>query len=308
MDALWGLATAIAYSITSATIGQLCKKSHPLAVSRVVTAGTLLFFLLAGCLGAGIHINHQSMKFGLMIGMIFAIGNALYYKALAIGPMAMVAVTCSLAPVVPFVFDIATGKAPSPMQLAGFLLMAAGIWLIAKRWSTEAGKRGTISPLVLVLPASMLFGANDVLFELTDTASLVGLMVSIQLSKFVATLLLCLPIMARIRSRPLPIVKLLPLGAIYGVAWITLDWSARAGSIDITSALENSYPIFVALLAYVFLGERLNQRQWAGVLSALTGILLMATFQVDSHTDSRPASNCNSRCQPIRHHITQRLR
>ena len=307
MGALWGLATAIAYAITSVTIGQLCKKSHPLAVSLIVTAGTVLFFLAVGCLGGGIHITSQSVEFGLIIGILFAIGNALYYKALSIGPMAMVAVTCSLAPLVPLSFDIATGKAPSSTQIAGFVLIALGILVIARRWHKEGDSRTrTISPLLLVLPASMIFGVNDVLLELTDTASLIGLMLAIQLSKFTATLLLCLPVMGSIRSGPLPIARLLPLGAVYGVAWIALDWSARAGSIDITSALENSYPIFVALLAYWFLGERLSKRQTAGVLAALTGIVLMVTAQSHSHK-ATPPSTCQKHCPPIGHSIIHRL-
>lgn len=308
MGSLWGLVTAIAYAITGVIIGHTCKKSHPLGVSLVVTAGTLLFFVLIGALGPGIHIFAESIHFGILIGVLFAIGNAIYYKALSIGPMAMVSVSCSLAPVIPLAFDIATGKAPSSVQGIGFLLVASGIWLMARRWHAKRANNGVkINPLLLVIPASLLFGVNDVLFELSGTASMVGLLLVIQLSKLIATLLLSIPVMGRIRSAPLPILKLLPLGVIYGVAWIALDWSARAGMIDITSALEYSSPVYVAMLAYVFLGERLSRRQAAGVLSAFTGILLMVALPSPSKTSRTPTA-CRTDCQPMRHPMSHRFR
>lgn len=86
-----------------------------------------------------------------------------------------------------------------------------------------------------------------------------------------------------------------------------LDWSARAGQIDITSALEYSSPVYVAMLAYVFLGERLSRRQVAGVLSALTGILLMVALPSPSKTSRMPTA-CTADCQPMRHPISHRLR
>lgn len=314
MQVLWGLATAIAYAITSVLIGQVCKKSHPLAVSLVVTSSTLLFFLVAGWLGPGIHIAGRSAQFGVVIGILYAVGNVIYYKALAIGPMAMVSVTSSLAPVVPLGFDIASGKAPSSIQLIGFLLVALGLWLAARRLlSGRVRDHVGLSPLLLSVPASVLFGINDVLFELVDSAAVIGLLLVIQLSKLIATMALAVPVMGRVRSgSSWSLLKLFPLGGIYGLAWIFLDWSARAGSIDITSALEYSYPVFVALLAYIFLAERLSRRQAVGVCSALAGILLMVALPIHSPrhpSESAPsASVCGHDCRQMRPRLSQRLR
>ena len=46
MALLWALVTAIADAIAGVIIGKACKKSNPLAVSLIVTIGTLVFFLL----------------------------------------------------------------------------------------------------------------------------------------------------------------------------------------------------------------------------------------------------------------------
>ena len=79
-----------------------------LAISLIVTIGTLIFFLLVGFFGPGIHLDAKSLSYGILIGILigilFALGNVIYYKALSIDPMGTVSVTCSLAPLLPFGF------------------------------------------------------------------------------------------------------------------------------------------------------------------------------------------------------------
>ena len=70
----------------------------------IVTIGTLIFFLLVGFFGPGIHLDAKSLSYGILIGILFALGNVIYYKALSIDPMGTVSVTCSLAPLLPFGF------------------------------------------------------------------------------------------------------------------------------------------------------------------------------------------------------------
>jgi len=307
MASLWALGTAIAYAIAGVLIGQVCKKSHPLAVSLIVTIGTLIFFLLVGFLGPGIHLEAKSLLYGILIGILFAVGNVIYYKALSIGPMGTVSVTCSLAPLVPLGFDVLTGKVPNPIQYAGFLLIAAGLWLVVmKRQGPIGTSPGGVNPYLLAIPATLIFGINDVLFELADSASMLGLLLLIQISKLITTTLIALPMIKRLRSGCLPILKLLPIGAIYGIGWIALDWSAKQGSIDITSALEYSSPFFVAILAYIFLHERLSRNQTIGFVSALAGVIFLVAFPAGHHLAA--AAECRSECTPMHRHLSQRLR
>jgi len=65
-----------------------------------------------------------------LIGILLSLVNVIYYKALSIGPMGTVSVTCSLAPLLPLGFDVLSGKAPSPILYAGFVLIAAGYGLL----------------------------------------------------------------------------------------------------------------------------------------------------------------------------------
>jgi drug/metabolite transporter (DMT)-like permease len=52
--------------------------------------------------------------------------------------------------------------------------------------------------------------------------------------------------------------------------------SAR-GYLSIVSVLGSLYPIVTVLAAYVFLGERINPLQRAGVVLALAGVAVVAS-------------------------------
>ena len=299
MAILWALVTAITFAIADVIVGRFCKRKSPVFVSLPITAGILLFFLLASGLGPGIKMHPMALQFGLPIGILYALANVIFYKAMAIGPMATVSMSCSLAPLVPIGFDLLTGKPPTPLQAAGFLLIAAGLWLVAfKRTASSRASGLGINPFLLAIPAALLYGVIDVLFELASSTDMLALLLVIQAAKLIATLLLALPTIQRFSEDQIPILKLLPIGVIYGIGWITLYTSARQGSIDITSSLEYSSPLFIAILAYLFLAERLSRRQGIGFIASLLGV----AFLVAPRHQPTPTSSCDRDCHALLHH------
>jgi drug/metabolite transporter (DMT)-like permease len=73
--------------------------------------------------------------------------------------------------------------------------------------------------------------------------------------------------------------------AVHFAAWFeSLEWTSVAASVT----LVQSQPIFVALGAFLLLGERLNRRIVAGIAVALAGMAVM-TLPGASLTGARPA-------------------
>lgn len=86
---------------------------------------------------------------------------------------------------------------------------------------------------------------------------------------------------ALLRRERLPSGRALYIGVASGVAlgvhfgvWISsLDYTSVAASV----VLVTSSPIFVAILAYIFLGERTSPLSFAGILVALGGTVVIAS-------------------------------
>ena len=65
-------------------------------------------------------------------------------------------------------------------------------------------------------------------------------------------------------------------GALAVCAFTLFSVASTFAYLSIVSVLGSIYPVFIALLAYVVLHERLTRAQLVGVAAALTGVALIA--------------------------------
>lgn len=72
--------------------------------------------------------------------------------------------------------------------------------------------------------------------------------------------------------------------ASYGVGDVLFMSSTRSLGIPGALAIASSYPLWVAIAGYVFLGERLSVVQWIGLVVALSGIgIVILSSRTQSH-------------------------
>ena len=115
-DFLGGLSTRRA-SLWAVIIGS---QAVGLAGAALVTLGT-------GHGWPGLHVVWPVM----LGGFASVVAISLFYKALAIGTMSIVAPISAMNAMIPFAAGIAAGERPTTVQLAGVALAAAGVILVA---------------------------------------------------------------------------------------------------------------------------------------------------------------------------------
>ncbi len=79
------------------------------------------------------------------------------------------------------------------------------------------------------------------------------------------------PLLPRKELPGIVLTGLLQTGGFY----VFSTWALVSGAVGKTVVLNYAMPFWVLLLAWVGLGERLRRTQWAGVASALVGLLLI---------------------------------
>jgi drug/metabolite transporter (DMT)-like permease len=71
-----------------------------------------------------------------------------------------------------------------------------------------------------------------------------------------------------------------PLSALMGILVITADAlcaiASTEGLLSVVAVLSSLYPAVTIALARLFLGERLERRQWIGAVAALGGVVAIA--------------------------------
>jgi len=204
-------------------------------------------------------------------------GLALFFRAIAIGKMSVVVPIASLAAVVPVVVGIATGDRPSAIQLVGMLVALVGAVLASREPDEERGAGPRLAAGVVLAGLSAF--AWGWFFLAIDAASDSGA-VWASLVNRTTSLFLLLGAALLLRPRVASARPHMPALALVG----TLDVSANLlfasastkGLVSLVSVAGSLYPVVTVLLARLVLKERVHRVQEAGVVAALSGVVLIA--------------------------------
>ena len=209
-------------------------------------------------------------------GAIGSVGLLLLFKAMVDGQMSVAApVSALMAAVLPVIASTLTEGLPGPSKYCGFALALAAIWLISQGEGHQKKLHYHLADLRLPLLAGVCFGIYFILMHQGSRNATIWPMIfgrsagSIVLFFFAAA-------NHQIKwpdGRVAPLVFLNAAGDIAGNTFYIL--SGQAGRLDVAAVLGSLYPGTTVLLAGLILHERLNQSQWAGIITALAAIVLM---------------------------------
>jgi drug/metabolite transporter (DMT)-like permease len=202
----------------------------------------------------------------------------MFYRALSIGTMGVVAPVAALGVAVPVVVGLARGEQPSAWQLLGIAVAVAGVVLAS---GPELSMRAGLQPLLLAVGAAVGFGVVLLLVaRASEHASDAVVMTLVTMrATSVSVLLVVLAVVGRrarlgVGRRDLPLLML--TGACDAAANGTYALASRSSLLSVAAVLASLYPVVTALLAYRLLAERLRPVQWVGVAASLVGVGLLA--------------------------------
>ncbi len=207
-------------------------------------------------------------------GLLGAVGLLVLYQALSTGHMGIVApLTAVISGGMPVIFGLITDGLPDVLHLAGLLVALIAVWLLAG----GAGETLTRRDLIYTLIAGTSFGFYFVFIDAGTSEGAVFW--SLTFARSLGGLLLLVAIL--VMRRPLlPPRAVLPINSMTGLldagGNLFFALAAVAGRLDVAAVLASLYPGVTVLLAWGFLGQRLNRPQAVGVAAALAAIVLIA--------------------------------
>jgi drug/metabolite transporter (DMT)-like permease len=201
-------------------------------------------------------------------------GLTIFYRALAIGTMSVVAPIGATGVALPLVVGLAGGDSPAPAQAAGLAAAVAGVLLASREPRQNAPTRHTRGAGLAGL-AALGFGGY---FIAAHTGARGGVPWLLLLSH--AAILPVAVAAPWIRGAELPARSDLP--ALVGIGTVDLAATAlygvanRHGQLSIVAVVGSLYPLTTLLLARRFLHERIARSQAVGISLALGGVALIA--------------------------------
>jgi drug/metabolite transporter (DMT)-like permease len=209
-------------------------------------------------------------------GVIGALGLLLLYRCLAEGQMSVAApVSALMAAILPVIASTLIEELPGLTKYIGFALALAAIWLISRGEGHQKQLHLHLADLRLPLLAGVFFGFYFIMIHQGSHAATIWPMI---IARSTGSVVLFCFAAANGQlhwpgRRVAPLVLLNAAGDIAGNTFYIL--SGQFGRLDVAAVLGSLYPGTTILLAGILLHERLNRSQWAGIVAALTAIILM---------------------------------
>jgi drug/metabolite transporter (DMT)-like permease len=278
-----GLAASAFWGASDFLGGLATRKAHVVLVVAMAHGLSLgLLLLLAWATHSPVPPEHFVFR-GLVAGAFGGVALILYYQALSLGEMGITtALTGLLTALVPVGYSFFTLGSPKFGQIAGFVLAAGAIVLIAY---TPAGRPRPLA-LGLATLAGLCFGVFLVALNASSGHSLIWQLVFSRVAS--ATLAGGIVVWVQLRSGENAAIwrkqtrenRFLWVAGSAGVLEATGSLlymrSATEGRLDVAAVLASLYPVVTIVLAAWFLKERTTSSQALGMALALGAVVLVS--------------------------------
>ena len=270
----YGLASALAWGASDFWGGYASRRAAVLGVIlRSQLIGGAFLLILALVFSSGFPpLGHFLL--GGLAGIFGVLGLVALYMGLARGRMGIVApISALVTAFIPVIFSFFREGLPPPTKLIGFALALIAVWLL----SADRSEPGfSFNELLLPLLAGTGFGLYFVLIDQGTSESILWPLVGARGASLclVGGLLLFSDSSGGISGRDLPFIVLAGVFDALGNLFFAL--AANLGRLDVSAVLASLYPAATVILAWAILKERLRMLQWAGVLSAAVGLILIS--------------------------------
>jgi uncharacterized membrane protein len=271
---LYGLASAVSWGAGDFCGGVATRRSNAVvvvAIAHVMGGGLLM--ALALMLGESMP-PPSILLLGAAGGFFGGVGVLALYRGLASGRMGVVApVSAVVTAILPVIVGAFTEGLPSVFQMAGFGIALVAVWLLS---GGGPGLSVRTDELRWALIAGVGFG---LFFIFVDRAVDAAVLWPLVAARAASTILAVGIVLLRRQAAPvgrgtIAMIVLSGISDAGGNGFFAL--ATRTGRLDISAVVSSLFPAGTVFLAWLFLKERLDRRQWVGVAAALVSLVLIA--------------------------------
>ena len=269
----FGLAAGGAWGAGDFTGGLAARRANVFGVVALGYSTGFVLMLFA------VWLTHEplpplrDLAWAAFAGVIGGGALAAFYAALAKGKMGIVApVSAVLTAALPALYAAFAQGLPHALQLAGFALALAGIWLVSHSEEKAASKPQGLGLAVL---SGIGFGLYLIIIRRASIHAIFWPLVTSRALSVVFILAATAPFgnLQRPSRSAIPLCMLAGAMDVSGIACFV--FAARAGRLDVAAVLSSLYPALTVVLARIFLNEHMSLRQSFGMLVALVAIVMI---------------------------------
>jgi drug/metabolite transporter (DMT)-like permease len=272
------IVSAVLYGVWKFGIGQYRGRISPYAIVLVTTSVGTVIYLISSWRTDAMTFSPKDVLPGTVAGICALTATVLMLKAFQRGKLGVVAGIGATSGLVPLAYSILIGEALTPADAIGIVVIAIGIavfFLPAMR--RTPGEARSVAAIVLSLAAALFWGLTIVL---EDRGSRVSIPITVLIS-LVPQILFSAVMLAFVErslgglTRP-SLLRLAGAGAALALGNVVFFNAASIGNVGVVSVLTGLAPLVVAVLALVFLRERMTRSELMAMGITILGAGLLA--------------------------------
>ena len=252
---------------------------HVAALSQIMAAAASAVGLLAARQGPP-----GGWDFFLLVitGAATAAGLVMFYQALAIGTMSVVAPIIAAEVLIPVTAGIVMGERPGLHAYIGMVVTVGGVVLISrtprheKQNRTADHHRAARKAVILAVLTAVAWGFMLLVYGTTGKESPMWAVFDTRMTSAVVLAGYVLLTGRGLSLKGQNVLALAAIGVLLAVANFLFITASGLGYLSVTSILGSLSPVVVTAYAQVLLHERLSTRQWAGFAAVFAGIVLLS--------------------------------
>ncbi|WP_053082922.1 EamA family transporter [Mycolicibacterium chlorophenolicum] len=284
MTLLLSLGSSLMWGVADYFGGKTSRGRSTVVVVLISQMAGLLVAVFVAIVSSSFVAPAGYVPWAIGAGLAGASAVLLFYQALAIGTMGIVAPIAALGVIIPVVIGVFSGAVPSALCLVGIVVAIGGVVITARPAGIAARTERHALSILLAIGVAAGFGLLQYAISGGAAHSTVMTMV---IMRCTSVPLLALGTLMTLRSRrrnpepaqrfPPKVIALLTAIGISDVsANLLFAQASVSDALSVVAVLGSLYPSATVLLARVIDHERMSRSQNAGVLGAITGVAMIA--------------------------------
>ena len=281
MASLLALLSSLLWGSADYHAGNMSKRLPSIVVLAINQAFGLLFGLILILATSGWispSLSHDGYLInGALAGLAGYGGLLCLYAGLSTGRMGVVSPISSLSVLLPLFFALVVkGDRLSTTVTIGVIAAVLGGFLAS---GPEVTQGLPLKPVLLAIGAALGFGTALTFMAIGSQESSLMTMVTMRTTTLLvsAGLFIQRGNLGGVKAKDIPLLA--SIGIADFSANLLLGVATTKGLVSIAMVLGSLYPIATAVLAYLFLKERLHKAQYLGVVLAVAGVALISAAQ-----------------------------
>lgn len=304
MSVLLALASSLLWGIADFLGGKACQRAPTLLVVLISQAAGLLLAVVSAAASRSFAAPSGYLPWAIGAGLAGAGGVLLFYRALAIGMMSIVAPVAALGVIVPVLIGLFGGDLPSILCLAGIVLAVGGVVLSAGLSTSGPHSPRHVESILLAAVAAVAFGFLQYAISGGSKYSTVMTMVGMRAASVPILMIAAGLAVGRAGAQSIHVSQSsqssqvsepgqvgLGARAVLGPRFVLFiavigffDMGANllfanatvSGALAVVAVLGSLYPAATVLLARVVDHERMSRVQNVGVVAAICGVAMIS--------------------------------